>query len=303
MRQVATILHLCCAALCLLGAMLPAGAARAATLTDQAGRSVIVPPSPRRIVALAPSVAEIVCELGAKSALVGATRFSDYPPSVRALPRVGSYVRLDLEKIIALRPDLCVAVRDGNPKQTVDRLCAMGIPVLVLDPSSLSRIQDAVRLLGAALGRQKAATRLTGDMARRLAAIDSTVAQTDSRPRVLFQLQSSPIIAASRSTFLGELIARAGGVSCVTGSAPYPRLTREDIIALAPDVIIAPGMTGADKRAILRPWTRWTSIPAVRTGRLHAVDPDIFNRPSPRILGALEQLVRLLHPDQSQVTP
>ncbi|MEA1968292.1 MAG: helical backbone metal receptor, partial [Thermodesulfobacteriota bacterium] len=92
------------------------------TAVDQVGREVLFAKNPQRVVSLAPSITEIVYALGREDCLKGATMYSDFPIPARKLPRVGSYVHLDLEKIVALRPDICIAVKDGNPKETVDRL-------------------------------------------------------------------------------------------------------------------------------------------------------------------------------------
>ncbi len=92
------------------------------TVRDMAGREILVPPDPRRIVALAPSITEIIFALEQQERLVGTTQFSNFPAEASRLPKVGSYVRLDLERIMALAPDLCFATRDGNPQAVIERL-------------------------------------------------------------------------------------------------------------------------------------------------------------------------------------
>jgi iron complex transport system substrate-binding protein len=122
------------------------GEARA--IRDQTGRMVSVPDSPEHVVSLAPSITEIIFALGEEDRLKGVTQHCDFPAAAQDLPKVGSYVHLDLERIVALKPDLCIAVRDGNPRSTVDRLEALGIPVYAVDPRNLDTVVDTVLEIG-----------------------------------------------------------------------------------------------------------------------------------------------------------
>ena len=131
---------------------------------DQLGRRVSLPGSPQRIVSLAPSITEVVFAIGQGHRLRGVTRYSDYPPEARRLPTVGSYVHLDLEKIVALRPDLCIATKDGNPKGVVERLEQLGIPVYAVDPRDSRSVMQTVEEIGDLLGAGEAARRLAADM-------------------------------------------------------------------------------------------------------------------------------------------
>lgn len=118
--------------------------AAARQVTDGLGRKLSVPDDPRRVVTLAPNVTEIDFVLGRQDRLVGVTRFSDYPPETADLPKVGSYIQLDLEKIIALQPDLCIAIRDGNPQTVASRLESIRIPVYAMDPRNMESILGTV---------------------------------------------------------------------------------------------------------------------------------------------------------------
>ena len=109
----------------------------AKTAEDQLGREIRVPDDPKRVVALAPSITEIIFALGQQDRLKGTTQFSNYPAEAAKLPKVGSYVRLDLERIVALNPDLCIAIKDGNPKAIIDRLQSLNIPVFAVNPRDL----------------------------------------------------------------------------------------------------------------------------------------------------------------------
>ena len=116
----------------------------AETVTDQLGRQVNVPDNPQRIVALAPSITEIIFALGQKHRLKGVTRYSDFPSEAAKLFKVGSYVHLDLERIVALKPDLCIAIKDGNPRLVAQRLESLKIPVYAVDPNNLDTIINTI---------------------------------------------------------------------------------------------------------------------------------------------------------------
>ena len=294
--------------------------ARAAVLADQTGKEVRLPDSPQRVVSLAPNITEMVFALGAGDLLVGRSRFSDYPPEALRLPSTGSYYRPDIERIAALRPDLCLAVRDGPPASTLERLERLGIPVFILDPQSLQGVRETLTLLGEALGRRSEAARLAESMDERLRALDARVEQAlrraGKRPVVLLQVQAAPLMGCGRGVYPGELIVRAGGDNPLRGDTPYPRLSMEDLLALRPDVIIAPedmeaeaGHAGghrADAGTSLAayqapPLNR--SIPAAQSGRMHALPADLLFRPSPRGLDALEMLIPLLFPGDEAAAP
>ncbi|RLB96481.1 MAG: cobalamin-binding protein, partial [Deltaproteobacteria bacterium] len=166
----------------LLAAVTAAGQTR--RVTDLAGRTMQVPVDPQRVVSMAPSATEIVFAIGRQDRLVGVSRFSDTPAATRSLPKVGSYVHLDLERIVALKPDLCLAIRDGNPKVVVDRLEAMQIPVYAVDPRDLESVMETIAALGDLLNAREAAQRLVDDMQQRIAAVDRRVARASHRPRV-----------------------------------------------------------------------------------------------------------------------
>ena len=271
---------------------------KAKIVADQLGRELQVPDDPQRVIALAPSITEIIFALEQQNRLKGTTQFSNYPAAAAQLPKVGSYVRLDLERIVALNPDLCIGVRDGNPKETIDRLQSLGIPVFAANPHNLESMMQAIQKIGDILNASAKAKRLVEDMQRRAAQVDVLVSRIDRRPRVFIQIGISPIISAGRNTFIHELIVRAGGINVAAGNRAYPHFSREQVFALDPDVLIITSMSrsGAYEKA-KADWIRLTDMPAVGNGRIYMVDSDVFDRPSPRLLEALEILTRLLHPN------
>lgn len=267
-------------------------------MRDQAGRWVSVPADPKRVVSLAPSITEIVFAVDRGGRLVGVTQFSDYPKAAESVTSVGSYVYLDLEKIVSLKPDLCLAIKDGNPRAIVDRLGEIGIPVYAVNPRGLDSVMAAISEIGKLLNAGQEAKALVSRMRSQLAAIDKRVATVSRRPRVFFQIGVNPIVSAGSDTFIHELIVRAGGRNIAGHMKGYPRFSKEEVIAEAPDLIIVTSM--ARKKTfsqVMADWRQWTDIPAVKNNRIHLVDSDVFDRPSPRLVEALEKLVRLIHPE------
>ncbi len=272
--------------------------AGARQLVDQAGRLCTVPDEPLRVVALAPSITEVIYDLGEQQRLVGATEYSNYPDEAKKLPRVGSYVRLDLERIVALRPDLCIAIKDGNPKQVVDRLEDLGIPVFVIHPQNLDQVVQVVEILGDLLGAKARGLELAASMRRRIDGVRQRVAARRHSPSVFFQIAESPLVAVGTRTFIHELISMAGGTNATAGAEPYPRYNWEEILLLDPEVVVITTMVGnppADR--LTAPWRQWPELRAVVKERLHIVSADLFNRPSPRLVDGLEALAPLLHPE------
>ena len=272
--------------------------ATADTVVDQLERRVVVPDDPRRVISLAPSITEIVYALEQGDRLTGVTRYSDYPREATKLPRIGSYVRLDIERIVALNPDLCIATKDGNPKAIIDRLESLKIPVYVVDPHNLDTILETILKIGTILNAGDRAKTLTTRMRTRIQRVKSRVAQVNYRPRVFFQIGISPIVSAGTDTFIHELIELAGGINLAKGRLAYPRFSREQVLALEPEVFIITSMARqAVFEQVKAEWRRWPNIPAVRDERIFLVDSDLFDRPSPRLVSGLELLTRLIHPE------
>lgn len=281
------------------GLYLPPGfAANFTEVTDLLGRSVKVPADPRRVIALAPNITEIIFALKQEHRLKGVTQFSDYPVEARKLPKVGSYVQLDIERIVALKPDLCLAIKDGNPRTVVERLESMGIPVFAVDPRNLHSVMQTILAIGRLMQVEHTARDLVQTLQARVGRIQAKVSQAASRPGVFFQIGVSPIVSVGTDTFIHELIEIAGGTNLAAGNTPYPRFSREQVLGLSPEVII---ITSMERAAVFErvkdEWSRWPSMPAVQNRKIFIVDSNLFDRPSPRLVDALELLANLIHPE------
>jgi len=270
----------------------------AKTVTDQLERHVTVPDKPQRVVSLAPSITEIVFALDQGHRLQGVTTYSDFPPEAVKLPKVGSYGHLDLEKIVALKPDLCIAIKDGNPRVIAQRLESLKIPVYAVDPNNLDTIMKTVLEIGTLLNAKGRADQLVQNMDLRIQKVKSLVAKTTHRPRVFLQIGVSPIVSAGTHTFIHELIVIAGGTNLSAGPIPYPRFSREKVLALSPEIIIITSMArSAVFEKVKAEWEKWPNMPAVRNQRIYVEDSNFFDRPTPRLVDGLELLIRLIHPE------
>ncbi|MGA2401638.1 MAG: cobalamin-binding protein [Syntrophobacteraceae bacterium] len=267
-------------------------------IRDQMGREVMVPDNPQRVIALAPSIAELICSLGEQDRLVGVTQHSEFTPTTRSLTQVGSFVHPDVERIVALKPDLCIAIKEGNPRDIVAKLESLEIPVYVINPCNLSGIMASLLELGQLMGAGQKAERLVKDMRNRIERVESSVAQTGVRPKVFFQISTAPIVSAGTDTFVNELITVAGGDNLARGPMRYPRFSLEQVLKLQPEVIIITSMLKDQEAEQVRDeWNQWACIPAVRDHRVFLVDADLFDRPGFRLVEALELLSRLIHPE------
>jgi iron complex transport system substrate-binding protein len=267
-------------------------------VTDQLGRQVILSDDPQRVVSLAPSITEIIFALGQERRLKGATRFSDFPPEAISLPKVGSYVQLDLERIVALKPDLCIAIKDGNQRQTVVRLESLEVPVYVVDPRNLEAVTETIIEIGDLLHATENAEDLVNNMRSRINRVKSAVEKISHRPGVFFQIGISPIVSVGTNTFIHELIVIAGGDNLAKGPIPYPRFSREQVLSLAPEIFIITSMSrGEVFERVKIEWSRWPEMSAIKNQRIFLVDSNLFDRPTPRLVEGLEVLGRLIHPE------
>jgi cobalamin transport system substrate-binding protein len=253
--------------------------------------------APRRIVTLAPSCAEVVAALGLGDRIVGVTDFTDWPPRVKSLPSVGSFTNFSVEAVAALEPDLVVATDDGNPSAALQSLRQIGIRVITMSVRTYAEIEPSILSLGEALGRSAEAKRVVAEM-ERVASCVAARTRNAHRPRVLFAYEMSPIVTAGAKTFNDKLITMAGGISITHDvSDPFPRLAIETVIARAPEVVIVSSVHPAlDAKRWREMLGKWPAIPAVKRGRIHAIDSTNVDRPSQRIVLGLVLLARTIHP-------
>lgn len=255
--------------------------------------------APRRVVALAPSVTEIVFALGAGDSLVGVSDYSDHPPEARKIPRVGG-LEVSAEKVASLRPDLVFATREGNARGPVSALEAAGLKVVVLPTGSLDAVLESVRVAGDALGRSDSAARLVRSLARRRDAVRSRVTGR-ARPRAVMLVWPEPPQAAGGGTFLHDVLVEAGAENLLASRPGWPVVSLEYLTTEPIDVVVLPA--SAENRPVFeRAFSSGAlSRGAVPRARRVWLDEAAVTRPGPRVFDALERLAAEIHPET--VTP
>lgn len=268
------------------------------TFKDSLGRKITLKGDPQRIVSLAPNITEILYVLGLGERLVGVTQFSSYPPEASLKPKVGSYINLNVEKIISLSPELVIGTVDGNNPGVVSLLEQAGIQVFIVNPRKVKQIIDTIASIGEVCGVNEKADIVVGQLNRRVNRIIRSIASRE-RPLVFLQINVRPIMTVNRNTYHHDLIRLAGGRNMAEDeSITYPRISLEEVIRRKPDVIIVSSMErGGRFEKARQAWLRWKSIPAVKNNRVHLIDSDLIDRPSPRIIDGLEAMARIIHPE------
>lgn len=264
---------------------------------DDAGHRIYLAKPPARVVSLAPSITEMLFALGLDEQIVGVTEFCDYPAAAQSKTKVG-YSNPSLEAVIALRPEMVLAPKDFLRPDLQAKLEQLKIPVFVLDAHTMEEIPLQIHTLGKMFEKTEAAHDVTQHMRQRLAEIRRTV---ESRPtkRVLYVLNSQPLITVGPGSFIHQMIGLAGGVNIASQAGmAYPRLSIETVLKEDPEVLVFPiGETEAVSRSEQQQWRRWDTLSAVKQQRFHDVASNLLNRPGPRVVDGLEQLARAIHPE------
>ena len=267
------------------------------TFVDDLGRKLYLAKAPTRIVSLAPSITEILYAIGLNDEIVGVTEFCDYPPEAKQKPKIG-YAQPNIEAIVTLEPDLVLAPRAFLRADLLAKLEQLKIPTFVVDPESFEEIPSRIQTVGRILNRSSAADGVAMAMRQRIAAIRGKM-EAAARVRVLYVLNSQPLITVGPGSYLDQVINVAGGFNIASQtSVPYPHLNMEAVLKEDPEIIIFPiGKTEGIPLSEQQQWLRWTSLSAVKQGRLHQIPADVLNRPGPRIVEGLEALARIIHPE------
>jgi iron complex transport system substrate-binding protein len=269
------------------------------TFKDEVGREVTFSFPPKKIVSLAPNITEILFSLGLDEEIVGVSIHCNFPEKAKSRVRVGSYISLDFERITSLKPDLVIATGAGNTREMVDRLEKLGFKTYVIFPKNFNDILQSIAHIGQVVNREKEARGIIEGMKRRRQRVIELTRDLP-RPKVFIQIGDAPVVTVGKGSFADDLIRLAGGEN-VAGKEKevYPRFGMEEILKRAPEVIVISSMNPkADYQKTFQEWARWKTLPAVKNGRIHLMDSDLLDRPSPRIVDGLEELARVLHPEK-----
>jgi iron complex transport system substrate-binding protein len=263
--------------------------------------------TPERIISTSPGITETLFALGLGDRVVGVTQYCTYPPAVAKIPKIGSWTATNLESVVAARPDLIIVQKTAV--HATDKFRALGIRTLEVRLDRIADIYSTIDQIGGAADVAARARALRDSIRRDLEDVRRKAA---NRPKtsVMFVVGRTPgtlegIIAAGGQSYLSEVMELAGGRNILADSpVGYPKVLHEEIIARNPDVILdmgehaaAEAITEAQRKTEVALWSRFSTVSAVRNGRVHPVSSGIYVVPGPRVVDCARQFARFLHPE------
>jgi iron complex transport system substrate-binding protein len=277
-----------------LTACSPTGQTQVDYVFDDLGRLVAINGTPQRIVSLAPSNTEILFALGLGDKVVGVTDWCDYPPEALEKEKVGSYDTPDVEKIVALNPDL-ILVAYGTTMDVINSLVGLGLTVFGIKTTDLDDLLDDIKTIGEITDKEVEALALTSEMAVGIQAVTDQTEELEQRPRVFYIVgqHEGTLWTAGSGTFIHELIEKAGGVNICQNITGYTIISIEYVLARDPEVII----TSEWAYDWAMNATELASTNASQTDRIFTCNDDLVQRPGPRLVKGLEWFAHFIQPD------
>lgn len=278
---------------------LPCLASADISVRDDSGAEVRLTRPAQRIITLAPHLVETVYAAGAGAQLVGTVEYSSFPEEVKKIPHVGGYSRLDLEAVVALKPDLVIAWQSGNSPAHVEKLRQSGLPIYISQPNRIEDIASEIERIGVLAGTTRLATNAAKTFRTRLAGLQARYGGR-ATVRTFYEVWHHPLKTIGRTQIISSVIRMCGGEN-VFGNLDVmaPEVTVEAVLAANPEAIVASGM-GEARPEWLDGWKTRTSITAAQRQNLFFIPPDLIQRHTPRILDGAEQLCRHLETARSR---
>jgi iron complex transport system substrate-binding protein len=282
----------------LLAAAAPTHAA--ITVQDDAGNVLTLEHPASRIVSLAPHITELLFAAGAGNAVIAADRYSDYPLAARSLPRIGDAHALDLERLLALKPDLVIAWQSGNDARQMEKLKALGLRVFMSEPRQLDDIPNSIVTLGRVAGTEATANPVAARLRTHAVLLDTSYGQR-SPVSVFFEIWSPPIMTVNGNHLIDKVLRLCGGRNVFADlPALTPSLSTESVVAADPEVILA-SSEGDVTPSWLGEWRRWPHMKAVAHRLVFSVPGDLITRPGPRIFDGADEVCHMI--DRARATP
>lgn len=256
---------------------------------DDEGSLVQLDENAMRIISLAPSLTELLYAAGAGDKLVGVVEYSDYPIAAQALPIIGRYDMLDMEKILQLQPDLVVAWQSGNPRASVNRLRELGLTVYIAEPKRLESIPSHIQRLATLAGTDVVAAAVIEEFEATLATLSNNY-RTKTPVRTFYQVWDRPLISAGGNELINDIIELCGGVNIFADiGLVAPKVSVESVLIKNPQAIVASGMD-IERPEWLDEWLKWEQLSAVSTSSLFFVPPELLQRHTPRALMGAQRM-------------
>jgi len=266
---------------------------------DEAGRIVEIPQPVKRIISLAPSVTETIYALGAQDRLIADTDACLYPAAAQKLPKVGGPFTPNLEVIVAMKPDLVVvAANSGNRKETAEALDLLHVPTYATNAATVDEVLASIVKLGDVLAVGEQGRALSESLRVRLQDLRHKL-ENVTPARVFFVVWHEPLMSVGQNTYIADAMRRAGGESVIPIKEGYPRVSWEEVVRAQPEYLVFGSMHPEEITAMmagLRNLPGWRDLKAVAENKIVIIS-DGINVPAPRIVDAIEELARHLHPE------
>ena len=263
------------------------------SVKDDIGLTVVLPAPASRIVALSPSVVEVTYAAGAGDKIVATVEYSDYPASALKIPRVGGHSKIDLEAVIAAKPDLVIAWQSGNSPSAIEKIRQLGIPVYISQPHKMTDIPGEIERIGILAGTTPVANKAAQDFRKRY---DALAKNYRDRPpvTVFYQVWQNPLITIGGQQIMSDAISLCRGQNIFADLKPLaPRVSFESVIAANPEAIVTSGMA-VQNAEMLDAWKKWPNLTATQRNNFFFIQSDLMNRSGPRILDGTQILCEAL---------
>jgi iron complex transport system substrate-binding protein len=264
----------------------------AITVKDDAGNSVTLARPAQRVIAMAPHITELLFAAGGGDRVVGAMNYSDYPEAAKRVPLVGSDAQIDLERVVALRPDLLVVWQTGNTERQLSQLKSLNLPIFYSEPKKLDEVATSLTRLGQLMGTGAAAQAAAGDYRQKLAGLTASYAQ---RPpvRVFYQIWEKPLFTLNGEHVVSDALRICGGRNVFAGlKVTAPSVGTEAVLQENPEAII--GGEQHDGQSGINIWKPYKGMLAVQRGNLFMLDSELLVRATPRIADGIAVLCEKL---------
>lgn len=268
-----------------------AAAQAGVSVRDDDGQMVTLARPAQRVISMAPHVTELLFAAGAGSKIVGAVDYSDYPEAAKAIPRVGSNREVDMERVLALKPDLIVVWRHGSSERQIDMLRKLGIPLYHSEPTKLESIADNVAAMGKLMGTEAVADAAAGDLRRRLAALR---AKYTARPavRVFYQVWDKPLYTLNGAHIVSDALRLCGGENVFASQkTTAPVVSVESVLQENPEAVFS---TAEKEQGGAAMWRKYPQLKATKQDNLFTIDGHLVNRAGPRMIAGTESLCEKL---------
>ncbi|HEM8292023.1 MULTISPECIES: vitamin B12 ABC transporter substrate-binding protein BtuF [Providencia] len=243
----------------------------------------------QRVVSLSPANTELAYAAGLGDNLIAVSAYSDYPEQAKKLEQVSDWQGVNVERIIALKPDLILAWRGGNPQRPLDQLASFGIPIIYFDPQTIDGVIDAVNELSQYSPKPELAQQNISAMRAKLTPYRNQKKSDLKTKKIFIQLGTQPLFSTGKHTLQNDVVTFCGGENIFANSAvQWPQISREQVLTRNPDVIVMTGSIEQEK-VVRNFWQSQLDVPIIR------LNEDWFHRAGPRIIDATEQLCEQLN--------